>query len=97
MGWNGLSAIVPSNGDWDGDGFPDIFAKLPGGTLVYFKGNGSEFTSRTTIAPGWKSVAVIPPGDFDGDGNIDIIQRTTGGDLDLFPGNGNGTVFATSP
>ena len=98
-GWNGPTALAPANGDWDGDGSPDMLAKLPGGTLAYYKGNGTGFSTPATAIsePGtWKSASFIPPGDFTGDGNIDIIQRDAGGHLLLFTGDGHGNLSTAS-
>ena len=62
-------------GDYDGDGFPDIFVTQYGRSILYRNNGDSTFTDVTeragVSAPGWSSSAVWF--DYDNDGKLDLF------------------------
>jgi enediyne biosynthesis protein E4 len=62
-------------GDYDGDGFPDIFVTQYGRSILYHNNGDGTFTDVTekagVAAPGWSSSAVWF--DYDNDGRLDLF------------------------
>jgi hypothetical protein len=62
-------------GDFDGDGFPDIYLTQYGRNILYHNNGNGTFTDVTekagVAAPGWSSSAVWF--DFDNDGRLDLF------------------------
>jgi len=62
-------------GDYDGDGFPDIYVTQYGKSILYHNNGNGTFTDVTEKAgvgaPGWSSSAVWF--DFDNDGKLDLF------------------------
>jgi hypothetical protein len=62
-------------GDYDGDGFPDIYVTQYGRSILYHNNGDGTFTDVTekscTAAPGWASSAVWF--DYDNDGRLDLF------------------------
>jgi len=62
-------------GDYDGDGFPDIYVTQYGHNILYHNNGNGTFTDVTQkagiAAPGWSSSAVWF--DFDNDGRLDLF------------------------
>ncbi len=62
-------------GDYDGDGFPDIYVTQYGRSLLYHNNGDGTFTDVTAkagvAAPGWASSAVWF--DYDNDGKLDLF------------------------
>jgi enediyne biosynthesis protein E4 len=62
-------------GDYDGDGFPDIYVTQYGRSILYHNNGDGTFTDVTEKAgvgaPGWASSAVWF--DYDGDGRLDLF------------------------
>ena len=62
-------------GDYDNDGYPDLYVTAYGrGTLYRNKGNGTftDVTDKAGVAaPGWTTSAVLF--DYDGDGRLDLF------------------------
>jgi enediyne biosynthesis protein E4 len=62
-------------GDYDGDGFPDIYVTQYGGNILYHNNGDGTFTDVTekagVAAPGWSSSAVWF--DYDNDGRLDLF------------------------
>jgi enediyne biosynthesis protein E4 len=62
-------------GDYDGDGFPDIYATQYGRSILYHNNGDGTFTDVTekagVAAPGWSSSAVWF--DYDNDGKLDLF------------------------
>jgi hypothetical protein len=62
-------------GDYDGDGFPDLYVTQYGRSILYHNNGDSTFTDVSekagVAAPGWSSSAVWF--DFDNDGRLDLF------------------------
>ncbi|MGB8115584.1 MAG: CRTAC1 family protein [Candidatus Sulfotelmatobacter sp.] len=62
-------------GDYDGDGFPDIYVTQYGRSILYHNNRDGTFTDVTekagVAAPGWSSTAVWF--DYDNDGRLDLF------------------------
>ena len=62
-------------GDYDGDGFPDIYVTQYGRSILYSNNGDGTFTDVTekagVAAPGWSSSAVWF--DYDNDGRLDLF------------------------
>ena len=62
-------------GDYDGDGFPDIYVTQYGRSILYHNNGDGTFTHVTekagVAAPGWSSSAVWF--DYDNDGRLDLF------------------------
>ncbi|MGZ4687122.1 FG-GAP repeat domain-containing protein [Oryzihumus sp.] len=91
-GWQIYDRLF-SPGDFTGDRHPDLLARVKGGALYLYKGNGAGgfLGSRTLIGTGWNMFdKVFGVGDFSGDGKVDLMGRTPTGYLYLYRGNGAG-------
>ena len=62
-------------GDYDGDGFPDLYVTQYGRSILYHNNGDGTFTDLTekagVAAPGWSSSAVWF--DYDNDGRLDLF------------------------
>lgn len=62
-------------GDYDNDGWPDLYITCLGGNVLYHNnGNGTftDVTAKAGVADGrWSTGAAF--GDYDGDGNVDLM------------------------
>jgi hypothetical protein len=62
-------------GDYDGDGFPDLYVTQYGRSILYHNNGDGTFTDVTSkagvAAPGWSSSAVWF--DYDNDGRLDLF------------------------
>ncbi len=62
-------------GDYDGDGFPDLYVTQYGRSILYHNNGDGTFTDVTekagVVAPGWSSSAVWF--DYDNDGRLDLF------------------------
>jgi enediyne biosynthesis protein E4 len=62
-------------GDYDGDGFPDLYVTQHGRSILYHNNGDGTFTDVTekagVAAPGWSSSAVWF--DYDNDGRLDLF------------------------
>ena len=71
-GGYGMAAVV---GDYDGDGFPDLYVTQYGRSILYHNNGDGTFTDVTekagVAAPGWASSAVWF--DYDNDGRLDLF------------------------
>ncbi|HLY59928.1 MAG TPA: CRTAC1 family protein [Terriglobia bacterium] len=71
-GGYGMGAAV---GDYDGDGFPDLYVTQYGRSILYHNNGNGTFTDVTEksglAAPGWSSSAVWF--DYDNDGRLDLF------------------------
>jgi len=80
-------------GDFDGDGHPDLYVIVPGGTNHLFKNRGDgtflEVTDKAKVAGSGADLAGAF-GDFDKSGNPSLFVAGLGGVI-LYHNNGNGT------
>jgi hypothetical protein len=82
-------------GDVSGDGFADLTALQPDGTLHYFANNvsshsdGRPFWDFATIGQGFGPFTLLRSGDVSGDGYADMIGVQSDGTLHYFPNNIN--------
>ena len=71
-GGYGMGAAV---GDYDGDGYPDLYVTQYGRSILYHNNGDGTFTDVTekagVAAPGWSSSAVWF--DYDNDGRLDLF------------------------
>ncbi|MDQ0645022.1 FG-GAP repeat domain-containing protein [Microbacterium murale] len=88
-GWGIVDTIINA-GDFDGDGYVDLMARLPDGTLRLYPTNGrGVFLTPQQIGNGWGVMkSIFSPGDFNGDGTNDLIGVAKDGAMFLYPGNG---------
>ncbi len=90
-----LSSFGPwvAAADYDGDGHPDLYVTLPGGTNHLFHGNAdgtfSDITEKAGVAGPAGSVSATWA-DFDNCGHPDLFVAGLGG-VTLYHNNGNGT------
>jgi hypothetical protein len=91
-GWGAMNAIVRP-GDWDGDGLPDLIARVQStGALLLYSGNGQGgMKSSRQIGSGWGNITrILTPGDWNGDGQADLIATFQDGIMMLYPGRSGG-------
>jgi hypothetical protein len=92
-GWQMFDLMVGTD-DFTGDGFADVVARKPDGTLWLYRGNGAGGWLTgigEQVGAAWNMFdQVVAPGDFSGDGLADIIGRKPDGTLWLYRGNGAG-------
>ena len=78
-------------GDFNGDGNPDLIARLTDGTITLQIGLGNYgFSTGATIPGGASRVAV---GDFNSDGKLDVVTLANGA-INVFYGDGAGNFTA---
>lgn len=78
-------------GDFNGDGNPDLIAKLADGTLTLQIGLGNNSFSTGATIPGGASLVAV--GDFNSDGKLDVVTLANGA-INTFFGNGAGHFTA---
>jgi hypothetical protein len=90
-GWDTMIQVI-TDGDFNGDGHPDVIAEDNTGKLWMYPRDGSGgWLARVLIGSGWDVMsAILGVGDFNGDGHSDIIARRADGTLFLYPGDGHG-------
>lgn len=91
-GWGAMNAIVRP-GDWDGDGLPDLIARVHStGALLLYSGNGQGgLRAPRQIGSGWGNITrILTPGDWNGDGLADLIATFQDGIMMLYPGRSGG-------
>jgi hypothetical protein len=83
-------------GDVSGDGYADLLAVKPNGTLYYYANNintntgHKPFTDGKYIGEGFGAFRLLRSGDVSGDGHADMIGVQGDGSLHYFPNNING-------
>ncbi|WP_446210937.1 FG-GAP-like repeat-containing protein [Micromonospora sp. IBSANI012] len=93
-GWNTFNRVM--SGDVSGDGYADVIATKPDGTLWYYPNNINSNpdnkpynTGREIGGPGWNTYNRVLLGDVNGDGYADIIATKPDGTLHYYPNNIN--------
>ncbi|MGH3509721.1 MAG: FG-GAP-like repeat-containing protein [Nocardioidaceae bacterium] len=78
-------------GDWDGDGYGDLIARI-GDNLYLYRGDGSgHFGTAIKIggSGGWNAVSKLAAvGDVTADGRPDLMGQPAGGSMRIYPGRG---------
>jgi hypothetical protein len=91
-GWTTMSELA-GVGDFTGDGYPDLVARLTStGVLYLYAGQAGGFAARVQIGSGWNGMRdLVGVGDFDRDGHTDLaaVQISTSRLL-LYRGTGSG-------
>lgn len=82
-------------GDFNGDGFPDVFANTSAGVVYRNNLSGAGFSS-TLVAPPTFASSLGCIGDFNGDGFDDVVLGNSLGDEALYLGSFNGLVLSNS-
>ncbi|GAB3842342.1 hypothetical protein GCM10029963_15230 [Micromonospora andamanensis] len=103
-GWNNFNTIIGA--DVTGDGFADLVARKPDGTLWLYSNNfvrddGDPYSTSASrqIGSGWNNFNTIIGADVTGDGFADLVARTTTGTLLLYSNNfvrDDGDPYSTS-
>lgn len=78
-------------GDFNGDGNPDLIAKLANGTITLQIGLGNNSFSTGATIPGGASLVAV--GDFNSDGKLDLVTLANGA-INVFFGDGAGNFTA---
>jgi hypothetical protein len=89
---SGGSSIAGSWGDFDGDGFPDLFVANNGGLSFLFRNNRDSTFTRVAAAPlssDSGNALVGDWGDYNNDGRLDLAVARLGLNL-LYRNNGDG-------
>ncbi len=80
----------PANGDIvsadvDGDGYADLLATRPDGTLWYYanaaRSGGGPYNGGVQIGTGWQGFSQIHAADVNGDGRADLVAERSDGTL----------------
>jgi DNA-directed RNA polymerase subunit N (RpoN/RPB10) len=80
-------------GDVTGDGFADLLARRPDGTLLLYPNAGAGSTTpygpSRQVGSGWQSMSSFRVADVTGDGKGDVVAISSGGGLLVYVHSGN--------
>lgn len=101
-GWGNFATVLGA--DVTGDGYRDVVAMKPDGTLWLYannfvRDNGDAYTGSRQIGSGWNMFTKIIPADVTGDGFTDLIGMKADGSMWLFANNfvrDNGDAYTGS-
>ena len=98
---SGISEAASSDlfyaGDFNGDGFQDVFNRVAGDLYLYPGTGTGSWGPKVLMSSGWQGfTAIFIVGDFNGDSFGDVMGRDSRGDLYLYPGNGTGSFLPRS-
>jgi hypothetical protein len=90
------------DGDFDGDGKPDLLFQHTDGSVAVWRMNNATLAGSAFLNPSnagnttWKVVAI---GDFNGDGKVDVMFQNTNGSLGIWymDGLNLASVVMTNP
>ncbi|WP_238324014.1 FG-GAP repeat domain-containing protein, partial [Salinispora pacifica] len=92
QGWDAFDTVV--NADVTGDGYTDLVARKPDGTLWLYSNNivrdngvPYSYASSRQIGQGWNAFDTIIGADVTGDGYTDLVARKPDGTLWLYSNN----------
>jgi hypothetical protein len=95
--WNGSGVAT---GDYDGDGFPDIFLCRLNGTNALYRNLGRwrfrDVTAESGLARASEFDRAAVFADVSGDGHLDLLIATTGKGVRCFLNNGKGRFWEVS-
>ncbi len=99
VGGNGALGHGVCVGDYDNDGWDDLYVTSLGSNILYHNNRDGTFTDVTKKAgcddPRWSTGAAF--GDYDGDGDLDlIVANYVDIDINRMPEPGGGGVVAAS-
>ncbi|MFC8271305.1 FG-GAP repeat domain-containing protein [Streptomyces sp. NPDC057271] len=97
-GWHIYNKVL-APGDLTKDGFQDLLARTPDGTLYLYAAKGTAFDytgpfkTRVKVGGGWQIYdQLVGANDLDGDSIADLVARTLAGDLYFYKGTGSATA-----
>lgn len=79
--------------DWNADGYQDLIARDPSGTLWLYPGDANHdlTTPRIAFASNWGGLVFAGVRDWNGNGKPDIIGKDATGNLFAYPSTGTGS------
>ena len=84
-----------ATGDFNGDGFPDLFASTFAGSIWRNNLGGTAFSASLVAGPSFVAETGTV-GDFNGDGFDDVFMGESGGGEALYVGSPNGLILSGS-
>lgn len=94
-GGGGGTVEVSTASDVTGDGYADVLAMKPDGTLVLYPNNinndGAYYGGGQQVGAGFNGFTKVFGGDVTGDGYAEVLALQTNGELMMYPNNVNNT------
>jgi hypothetical protein len=92
-GWTGYTHLTAA--DMDGDGYADLLAVAPDGTLREYhnrQDSAAPYGSSTQIGSGWQTFTQVMAANFNQDTYPDIMAITAAGALMVYENSGNSSA-----